>query len=607
MNFAWRSMEHSEVDSNTNFTIKTKGCTIPELQPFDKSIRKFVEMPRNVKLCENYNSSLLKSNRTHILIDYGNLIYFNISSSANVTCCYKSFYRPVSVADVFADDVDERVAYSDCFEFVDSIEISDEFVKVSCVYEFIIFYEQFFAFTPKKYPQTNDGGDERNNPKFNVIMMGIDAVSRLNFHRTMPKTLAYLKKKEAIELYGYNKVGDNTFPNLIPMLLGIRESDLKRTCWPDRKSTFDNCPFIWNSFKDVGYYTAFGEDSASLGTFNYEKFGFIRNPTDYYLHTFITEAEIYSGNNKDYNSYICMGNKYFYDVLLEYIESLTRALRSSKLFAFFWEVTMSHDFLNYPMLMDASYERFLKQLDLSGYLDNTILIMLSDHGIRWGDIRFTKQGRLEERLPLIQVLLPPTFATTYPAAFENIEINRHRLTTPFDIHATLIDLTNLESINNSNIRSRSLAPYSGDRGISLFLPIPSNRTCKMAEIDDHWCTCNRGNALSVQSSGATQAASYLLSHLNALIASNSQCAKLTLVNIVEITEMLVGTPYDKEIGWQEFLVVIRTAPGDGVFEGTVRQVNNEWSLSGSISRLNLYGDQSHCEHNYQLKLYCYCK
>ncbi|CAH4014319.1 unnamed protein product [Pieris brassicae] len=593
--------------SDGSFTIKTEGCTIPQLQAFDESIKKFIERPKHIKQCENFNTSFLENNRTHIWINHKNLRYFNLTDSTNITCCYKSFYRPLAIDDISSADIDDRVKYNDCIEFTSFIEVTNEFVKVSCVYEYTTIYEQFFAFTPKK-PLLNVREDINEEKEFyNVIVMGIDAISRLNFHRTMPRTLAFLKKRGAIELLGYNKVGDNTFPNLVPMLLGIREQDLKNTCWPNTKSTFDYCPFIWNAYKDAGYYTAFGEDSASLGTFNFEKFGFIQSPVDYYLHTFMHEAERYSGNNRDFNSYICMGNVFFYKVLLDYIENLTNALKSMKFFGLFWEITMSHDYLNYPMLMDDSYEEFLITLDNSGTLENTVLILLSDHGIRWGDIRFTKQGRLEERLPFIHILLPPSFRENYREAYKNMYLNSHRLTTPFDIHATLIDLVNLESINDNNIQLRSSTQYTNARSISLFLSIPDNRTCKAAGIEDHWCTCNKGIKLSTHCAEGRQAADYLVTYLNRLVSKNLKCIKLFLKEIMEVTEMIVGSPNEKEVGWREFLIVVRVSPSDAVFEATLRQNNNNWSLTGTVSRLNLYGEQSICEHNYQLKLYCYCQ
>ncbi|KAI5632602.1 hypothetical protein NE865_14705 [Phthorimaea operculella] len=563
------------------FTIDTQGCTIPALKPFDEHIKKFVNVPE-VDPCRNNNFTLLESNDTHIWLQKEYLRYLGVDDD-NVTCCYKPFYRPVYVENIYSEWVDSRIKYEQCTYFENNIEVAHEFVRVACEYELptheVGTYEQFFIFArvkPFKKRALIEEPKPQSQPSYNVLIMGIDAISRLNFHRTMVKTEAYLKKKGAVELMGYNKVGDNTFPNLTPLLLGVRESELPKTCWPHSKATFDNCPFVWEWFKDVGYYTALGEDNAMLGTFNFERRGFVGTPTDYYLHPFMSEAEKNSGNNFDFNSFLCMGNKYFYQVLLDYVESLTSTLKSSKLFGFFWEVTMSHDYLNYPMVMDDSYEKFLKNLDSSGYLEDTILIFMSDHGIRWGEIRYTKQGRLEERLPLVNILVPPSFRVNYSLAYDNLRLNSKRLTTPFDVHATLVDLVSMESIKNKNIRLRSTKPYGHDRSISLFLPVPSNRTCKMADIDDHWCTCHKGQKMATDSGEAREAAAHL--------PDNNETAS-----------------------WREWVVVVRVQPGGGVFEATVRRDARQFTLAGAVSRLNLYGEQSHCIHQYRLKLYCYCQ
>lgn len=593
-------------DSTETFTIKTEGCTISGMQPFEKNIKKFVVRPTEVKNCLSNKNPLLLSNDTHIWVDTDVL---QSIETTNVTCCYNSFYRPLAIANIMAFDVDDRVEYNGCREFTSHIEVQHEFVKVSCGYEDKVLHEEYFLFAVKKPLSTSrDNITSLNQSAYNVIVMGIDSISRLNFHRTMPKTLAYLQKRGAIELHGYNKVGDNTFPNIIPMLLGIKDTDLKRTCWPRTGATFDNCPFIWQWYKEAGFYTSFGEDSALLGTFNYdEKIGFSGSPTDYYLRTFMHEAEVHAASNKDFNCFLCLGNKYFYKILLDYVESLTRKLSTSKLFGFFWEISMSHDYLNYPMLMDNSYEKFFERLDSFKYLDNTVFILLSDHGMRWGKIRYTKQGRLEERLPFVHILLPPSFRESYRFAYDNIKRNSKRLTTPFDIHATLSDLVDLSSIRDELIQRRTKTDYTHSTGISLFLPIPGNRTCRTAGIEDHWCTCHTYSKVGQTSEDSYEASAYLVEHLNSLLRDHRQCAELSLDEVMEVREFVSGSEEEGEVGWREFMVVARMVPGGGVFEATLRQEASGWAVVGTPSRLNLYGDESRCVHHYQLKLYCYCK
>ncbi|VVC99869.1 unnamed protein product [Leptidea sinapis] len=546
---------HSE---DSSFTIRTEGCTIPGLQPLDDSIRRYVSYPS------------------------------------------------VSVEDISSPKNDDRVSYRNCIYFNEAIEVKDEFVNIICKYNKKRVYEQFFIFVIELNSEIA-GKKPKSDSSYNVVIMGIDAVSRLNFHRTMPNTLKFLKDNGAVELLGYNKVGDNTFPNLIPMLLGIRDVDINITCAPRPLSTFDNCPFIWEWFRQAGYYTALGEDSGSLGTFNYLKVGFARKPTDYYIHTFINEAEHRVGNNKDFNSNLCMNDKYFYKVLLDYVERLMITLRSRRFFGFFWEVTMSHDYLNYPMKMDQDYEKFFRRIQNENILDDTFLFLVSDHGIRWGDIRHTKQGRLEERLPFVYVLVPQSFKQNYTLAFNNLKLNSHRLTSPFDLHSTLNDLVDLDRLKDITSRSKQL--YWKDRSISLFLPIPTNRSCSLAGIEDHWCTCHQARKLSTNSIEAIEASAQLIRHLNLIVDSYKMCAKLKLSETIDIMEMQSNVNDITEgiiANWREFMVVVRSSPGGGIFEATLRQDPSGWSLSGTISRLNLYGDQSRCVSNSHLKLYCFC-
>ncbi|XP_049866392.1 uncharacterized protein LOC126367045 [Pectinophora gossypiella] len=586
--------------SGTSGTIDTEGCTISVLNPFAHVIKRLIYKPIEHRSC-NPKFTFLLNNVTHIWIRKEYLSY-------NICCCYKSFHRPLSIDNIDDPYLDDTVEYKSCIYFSNYIEVTNEFVSVSCNHENKT-HEQFFIFAPKKVMMKRSLFEEtppQNKTWYNVIIMGLDGISRLNFHRTMPKTVAYLSMKGAVEFMGYNKVGDNTLPNLSAALFGLQQEELQTSCWPHTGATFDNCPFIWDRYKNVGYYTALAEDSATLGTFNYEGAGFIDAPTDYYTRTFISEAEKKVGNYYDENCCLCMGNKYFYQVLLDYILDISASLKSSKLFGFFWEVSMSHDFLNKPMLMDDGYEEFLKKLDSSQYLDNTILIFMSDHGIRWGEIRYTMQGRLEERLPLLHILVPPSFRKKYSKAYDNLRLNSRRLTTPFDVHAMLVDLADLDSITDKRIHQRTETAYSHGRSISLFLPVPGNRTCEVAYIDDHWCTCHKSYETATDSKETRAAAAKMIRHLNSLLREHPECARLKLDSVLEARELVTGTPNKMELGWREYLVVVRAEPGGGVFEATLRRETRHWALAGAVSRLNLYRDQSLCMHHKLLKLYCYC-
>lgn len=138
-----------------------------------------------------------------------------------------------------------------------------------------------YMVTDKKL-ETVTSKRKKSRHKFSVLLFGIDSISRLNFIRTLPKTREFVESRGWIELEGYNKVAENTFPNFMAFLTGMHEEQLANVCYNAWHDEVDDCPFIWKSYSKKKFLTAYIEDSASMGTFNYAKYGFLDSPTDYY-------------------------------------------------------------------------------------------------------------------------------------------------------------------------------------------------------------------------------------------------------------------------------------------------------------------------------------
>lgn len=83
------------------------------------------------------------------------------------------------------------------------------------------------------------------------------------------------------------QIDDNTFPNLMAILVGYNSTLAYNVCQPTLPGKLESCPFIWKDFRDAGYVTAYGEDEADISTFNYHKTGFIVPPTDFYLRPYM--------------------------------------------------------------------------------------------------------------------------------------------------------------------------------------------------------------------------------------------------------------------------------------------------------------------------------
>ncbi|KIH48202.1 hypothetical protein ANCDUO_21732, partial [Ancylostoma duodenale] len=115
----------------------------------------------------------------------------------------------------------------------------------------------------------------------------------------------------------------------------------------------------------------------------------------------------------------------------------------------------------------------------SGALNNTLLIVLGDHGNRVSAMSRSYAGRIEERQPLLSIRPPPGFADAYPEAMRNARDNTQRFISNFDVHETLLDITD----------DRFGAERPVKRGKSLFEPIPQGRSCVDNNVVQNFCLC----------------------------------------------------------------------------------------------------------------------
>ena len=460
----------------------------------------------------------------------------------------------------------------------------------------------------------------------NVLILGIDAVSHMNFIRTMPLSHKYLSDElSALSMDGYTKVGDNTFPNIVPALMGLTVDEISNMCWDaEKKGEFDNCPFIWKNFSSEGYRTGYAEDAAWMGIFNYNKVGFLKQPTDYHLRTLTYSMAKEIGFKKPLNAKLCYGPRLAFSVLLENIKKFVSTMVSSnkRFFQFTWATSLFHDYLNHPSFGDQYLLNMLKWLKEGGYLQNTVLILMSDHGIRWGGIRETFQGKVEERMPFLYYSFPKWFSEKYRSAVSNMKLNRDRLTTPFDFYETLKDLLHLENIGNELVKQRHLEinnyllnSVDLPRGISLFLPIPLSRDCEAAGIEYHWCVCHNMEPVSTSDSIVQEAAAAVVTELNRRFLEFPQCSTLRLDQVSNAQAMKIqANSTDTETFAKatptRYSVTLSTVPGNAVFEATLNVHNGKkrsWELAGDVSRINLYGTQSRCVTDYNMKKYCFCQ
>lgn len=283
-------------------------------------------------------------------------------------------------------------------------------------------------------------------------------------------------------------MGHNTFPNLIPLLTGLSVDELTATCWSSRGQPLDSCPFIWEA---PHLRSLYAEDIFHWSTFNFHKFGFSTPPTDHYFRTFLggtVRSPNRSSSRKDSICPVCLKNspQPVIEHILSYIKSFLIAYPSSEAkFAFTWINCPMHEDLNGASRLDSYFYRFLTDHKIQDQLKDSFIILMSDHGVRWGKPRWTHQGLIDARTPLLMIAAPPRFQTEFPTLYHHLIHNQGSLISPFDLHHTLKQIINLHSL---------ITPSQVRRPDSLLTPIyaqkPSSRSCEMARIPAQFCPCN---------------------------------------------------------------------------------------------------------------------
>jgi membrane-anchored protein YejM (alkaline phosphatase superfamily) len=92
--------------------------------------------------------------------------------------------------------------------------------------------------------------------------------------------------------------------------------------------------------------------------------------------------------------------------MLDYLKQFLYKFKSLPYFAFTFLTRLTHDYLADTRKADAIYLKFFEDISRDATLNKTVLFFLSDHGIRFGAVRKTSVGKLEERLPFMFLIFP---------------------------------------------------------------------------------------------------------------------------------------------------------------------------------------------------------
>ncbi|KAK3751782.1 hypothetical protein QZH41_013246, partial [Actinostola sp. cb2023] len=504
--------------------------------------------------------------------------------------------------------------------FEGTAQVSDDFIRVDITTTYETIAEVHMQTSPKL-----DVLKRKVRPAgipVNIAMIMFDSTSAANFIRKMPKTNAYLKTRPTVYMKGNTIVGDGTTAQLCAMLTGIPEEEQPeaRRSKPNAK-VVDDWRWVFRDYQKHGYVTMYSEDSPGLGTFNYRLKGFKNPPTDHYGRYFWFEAQ------RHVKSEHCAGRQSIHGLTMKYFLSMFRSYPNNPKFPFLLFSDLTHDGINTLSYADEDLVELLQTMDRESYLDDTIVFIFGDHGVRFGSMRQTIQGKLEERLPHMSITFPSWFPNKHPQLYNAIQQNSEVLTTPFDIYATL-----------QHVLSYPDPPKGVNIGQSLLVPIePENRTCSSSGVEDHWCPCLNFESVPVTHPVVNRLANYAVLYINKLLEKSNMTAELChKLKLAEVKSILREMPNERvqkfhksyaddkcdscgvNLGAKSkntlayntlYQIQFVTSPNDGFYEVSVKLSNGRARIVGSISRVDTYGHQPYCiqdTHVHLLK-YCYCK
>ncbi|PAV63897.1 hypothetical protein WR25_03272 [Diploscapter pachys] len=299
----------------------------------------------------------------------------------------------------------------------------------------------------KDIPEFDDYGRKlKQKPRkmadrYSIDILGFDSTARSMFFRHLPRTVDTMNRLGFHFFYGYNKIGDNSMINLGPILAGDLpeianepQFDVSGDINADwlmpqhRKLDPTNLPFLWKMMKEkFGCRSMLNEDISMkhLGLFHYPSYeflpGFTESPADHFYRVY------YLAVYDKWRYSQCKNGDQIQKEFVDLWYRFSHQYRDICHFGFTFMTTLTHEAGLTLEPLDEYLAGRLAQLHLSGALDNTLSIVMGDHGNRIGLQQFSYSGRIEERMPLLAVRLPNNFSRNYPVEYGHFIKNKYKL------------------------------------------------------------------------------------------------------------------------------------------------------------------------------------
>jgi hypothetical protein len=349
------------------------------------------------------------------------------------------------------------------FKYKGPVEIKNEFIIAYC--------ENNFNFLTQHLPNYNNFLVNSSSIlyKFNVnfVIILLDGISSAHFKRRLlftQKYLSTLHNYEKFEFTKFNILGKNSEPNLMALLYGT-------TFITEIINKNNN---LINYFRKKGYVTMYSNDECRISYQEPKNINF--KPDQHFDHVFYqefcNEGFFPYDRSAKFNS-ACFGGNRPHNLIFNYTLQYFNNYNIPK-FALLITNT-GHD-RNMELLQTIDMDLINFFENLKENLNKTITILLSDHGLHYGNYPSTPIGMLEHKLPYLNIIIPKWILKIFPDIKKSINFNKDKLTTISDLHITLKHF--IDYPNNVNYDSL------------LYINENVTKTCKKLNIPPNLCSCD---------------------------------------------------------------------------------------------------------------------
>ncbi|KAH7944261.1 uncharacterized protein LOC119398723 [Rhipicephalus sanguineus] len=245
------------------------------------------------------------------------------------------------------------------------------------------------------------------------------------------------------------------------------------------------------------------------------------------------------------------------------------------MFSYVWLSDVPHSNDHALFVLDDPVHELLRDMQERRAFENTALVLLSDHGARFGSNHDTVIGRHEDKTPFGYL---------------------RRLVTAYDLHATLFHLLRYaHTASNASLRT--------DRGLSLLGRVPPERNCSDAFVLVEFCECVAAGVDSDLKSNLVQSfATFLVEYLNRLNEAKfpAMCVRWQLASVTD-AYALDG----QQSGVVTMRAVVVTLP-EAHFEAYGEVHDGLERRISFVQMLDWYANQTGCLPPSLWQKLCYC-